>query len=97
MSKIKDITNKRFFEIIEEANGAPLKKVDILNLISACYRFSAGEAERLGLYTVVKAETERATAIYNELHALGYYDDIEAEISDEELTARVIEELTKQF
>lgn len=82
MSKSKDISNKRFFEIITEANGTQLSNMDILNLISAFYRISATQAENLGMFKVAQAETERANVIYNELHKLGYYADIEKELDN---------------
>ena len=77
MKKLQDVTNKRFFEIITQANGHPLQKMDILNLVSCAYRLSANEAEKLGFDAVARAEVERANKIYKALHDLGYYADIE--------------------
>ena len=82
MKKVKDITNKKFFELITDANGHRLTNMDILNLISSAYRYSAGEADRLGMYKVGQAQRDRANIIYNELHKLGYYADIEKELDN---------------
>lgn len=60
MKKVKDITNKRFFELVTEANGTQLSNMDILNLISACYRMSATQAENLGMFKVAQAKAPKA-------------------------------------
>ena len=79
MAQVKDITNKRFFEIIEEVEGGERSKLDILNLISLAYRASANDAYRIGCPHAGKAQDERAHKIYKTLHDMGYYADIEAE------------------